>query len=40
MLTPPGVALGSMVFQEHFAPHELAGDALILAGCAFTALRF
>ena len=40
MLTPLGVALGSVVFfQEHFAPHELAGAALILAGCAFTALR-
>jgi hypothetical protein len=30
MLTPPGAALGSVVFfQEHFASHELAGDALI-----------
>ncbi len=40
MLVPLGVALGSVLFfREHFAPHELAGAALILAGCAFTALR-
>ena len=40
MLTPLGVALGSVVFfHEHFALHELLGAALILAGCAFTALR-
>jgi len=40
MITPLGVAVGSVVFfREHFAPHELAGAALILAGCAFTALR-
>jgi drug/metabolite transporter (DMT)-like permease len=40
VLTPLGVALGSVLFfHEHFAPHELAGAALILAGCTFTALR-
>lgn len=40
MLMPLGVAVGGVVFfHEHFAPHELAGAALILAGIAFTALR-
>lgn len=40
MLVPLGVALGSVLFfHEHFAAHELAGAALILAGCTFTALR-
>lgn len=40
MLTPLGVAVGSVVFfREHFSPHELAGAGLILAGTAFTALR-
>ena len=34
------VAVGSAVFfHEHFALHEIAGAALILAGTAFTALR-
>jgi len=38
MLVPLGVALGGAVFfHEHFAPHELLGAALILAGTAFTA---
>jgi drug/metabolite transporter (DMT)-like permease len=40
MLTPLGVALGSVLFfQERFSPHELVGASLILAGCMFTALR-
>lgn len=40
ILVPLGVALGGAAFfHEHFAWHELAGAALILAGCAFTALR-
>jgi drug/metabolite transporter (DMT)-like permease len=40
MLTPLGVAVGSVVFfREHFLVHELVGAALILAGTTFTALR-
>jgi len=40
MLVPLGVALGgALFFRERFVPHELVGAALILAGCAFTALR-
>lgn len=40
MLVPLGVAVGSVAFfHEHFALHELAGAALILAGTTFTALR-
>jgi drug/metabolite transporter (DMT)-like permease len=40
MLVPLGIAAGGFVFfHEHFAPHELIGAALILAGTTFTALR-
>lgn len=40
MLVPIGIALGGFLFfHEHFAMHELAGAALILAGTVFTALR-
>lgn len=40
MLVPLGIAVGGAVFfHERFAPHELAGAALILAGTAVTALR-
>lgn len=40
MIVPLGVALGGAVFfHEHFSAHEILGAALILAGCAFTALR-
>ena len=40
MLVPLGIALGGAVFfAEHFAPRELAGAALILAGTAITAWR-
>jgi drug/metabolite transporter (DMT)-like permease len=40
MLVPLGIATGGAVFfHEHFAPHELAGAALILGGTAFTALH-
>ena len=40
MLVPLGIALGGMIFfSEHFAPHEMVGAALILAGTAFTAVR-
>ena len=40
MLVPLGIAVGGAVFfAERFAPHEIAGAALILAGTAFTALR-
>jgi len=40
MLVPLGVALGGAIFfHERFALHELAGAALILAGCTVTALR-
>jgi drug/metabolite transporter (DMT)-like permease len=40
MLVPLGTALGGWIFfREHFAPHELAGAALILAGTAFIAWR-
>lgn len=40
ILVPLGVAVGSAAFfHEHFTLHELAGAGLILAGCAFTAMR-
>ena len=40
MFVPLGIALGGAgFFHERFAPHELIGAALILAGTAFTALR-
>jgi drug/metabolite transporter (DMT)-like permease len=40
MVVPLGIAVGGAVFfHEHFAPHELLGAALILAGTAFVALR-
>jgi drug/metabolite transporter (DMT)-like permease len=40
MLVPVGIGIGGFVFfQEHFAPHELVGAALILVGTAFTAVR-
>lgn len=40
MLVPLGIAAGGVLcFGERFAPHELLGAALILAGTAFTALR-
>ncbi|HLP25900.1 MAG TPA: DMT family transporter [Acidobacteriota bacterium] len=40
ILVPLGIAVGGVVFfHEHFSLHELLGAALILAGCAFTALR-
>ncbi len=40
MLVPLGIAAGGAVFfHERFAPHELAGAALILAGTTLTALR-
>ena len=40
MLVPLGIAAGGAVFfREHFAPHELVGAALILAGSALPALR-
>ena len=40
MLVPLGIAVGGAVFfQEHFAPHELIGAALILGGTVFTALN-
>lgn len=40
ILVPLGIALGGVAFfHERFSLHELVGAALILAGCAFTALR-
>ncbi|MBA3849903.1 MAG: hypothetical protein C0502_07890 [Opitutus sp.] len=40
MLVPLGIAAGGVFFfGEHFAPPELLGAALILAGCAFIAFR-
>lgn len=40
MLVPLGNAVGGVVFfGELFAPHEVLGAALILAGCAFPTLR-
>ncbi len=40
MLVPLGVATGGILFyQEHFAPHELIGAALILIGTTIPALR-
>jgi drug/metabolite transporter (DMT)-like permease len=40
MLVPLGTAAGGVLFfAEQFAPHELAGAALILGGTAFTAIR-
>ncbi len=40
MVVPLGIAVGgALFFHEHFAPHELLGAALILAGTAFVALR-
>ena len=40
MLVPLGIALGGAgFFHERFAPHELAGAALILGGTTFVALR-
>jgi drug/metabolite transporter (DMT)-like permease len=40
MLVPLGIAIGGVVFfREHFAPHELLGAGLILAGSALPALR-
>lgn len=40
MLVPLGIAVGGIVFfQEHFAPPELVGAALILGGTAVTAAR-
>lgn len=40
MLVPLGIAFGGFAFfGERFTPLELLGAALILAGCAFTALR-
>jgi len=40
MLVPLGIAVGGVVyFREHFAPHELIGAFLILAGSALPALR-
>lgn len=40
MLVPLGIAAGGVAFfGERFAPHEIIGAALILAGTAFTALR-
>lgn len=40
MLVPLGIAAGGAVFfSEHFAPVELLGAALILAGSAFPAVR-
>jgi drug/metabolite transporter (DMT)-like permease len=40
MLVPLGIAIGGFAFfGEHFAPHELIGAALILAGTTFTAIR-
>jgi drug/metabolite transporter (DMT)-like permease len=40
MLVPLGIAVGGFLFfGEQFTPLELLGAALILAGCAFTALR-
>lgn len=40
MLVPVGIAAGGcLLFGERFAPHELIGGGLILAGTAFTAIR-
>jgi len=40
MLVPLGVSLGGAAFfREHFSLHEILGAVLILAGCAFIALR-
>ncbi len=40
MLVPLGIATGGFAFfGERFAPHELAGAALILGGTAFVAVR-
>jgi len=40
MLVPLGIAVGGAVFfREHFAPHELVGAVLILAGSALPAMK-
>lgn len=40
ILVPLGIAVGGVAFfHERFSLHELLGAALILGGCAFTALR-